>query len=367
MPSYRYEALDGDGRSRYGSIEALTPRAARDALRSQGSRAGGSRRGAGVIRSAIDTLASWPVRRRSEPGHAPARTLLTAGTPPRTVAAAIAQQAEKTATKRTLERVRAGVVAGQSLAQSMSADPNSFSALYRGLVAVGGETGQLAAVLARLADYLEARQALRQKIGLALIYPTLVAIIAAAVIAALMFYVVPQVGRGIPAVAADAAVADARADRIQRVRARDLAAVAGRPRVAAFGAGVFGWRNESIRARMQSFLLGVPGIGKLLTGLDTARFASTLAILVASGAPLIRALDAASGVLWLVRCAMRRMPSRSASSRASRCRGRWKRRRFFLRCSCIWSPAASPAAGCRRCSSGRARSRNAKSNASWHG
>ena len=31
-----YEALDGDGRSRYGSIEALTPRAARDALRSQG-------------------------------------------------------------------------------------------------------------------------------------------------------------------------------------------------------------------------------------------------------------------------------------------------------------------------------------------
>jgi general secretion pathway protein F len=55
-----------------------------------------------------------------------------------------------------------------------------------------------------------------------------------------------------------------------------------------------------VRARIQRSLLGFPVVGKLLTGLDASRFANTLAILVASGAPLLRALDAASGVVWLV-------------------------------------------------------------------
>ncbi len=71
--------------------------------------------------------------------------------------------------------------------------PRTFSPLYRGLVGAGAETGRLAEVLARLADYLEAREALRQKIVLALIYPAIVTVIAFAVIAVLLAYVVPQV------------------------------------------------------------------------------------------------------------------------------------------------------------------------------
>ena len=298
MPSFRYEALDGDGRSRYGSIEALTPRAARDALRAQGL--------APVdVEAARETAATsqrWHPGLRADDVSLVTRqlaTLLVSGTPLEQALAAVSQQADRAAVRKTLERVRAGVVAGQSLAQAMSADPQTFSALYRGLVAVGGETGQLAGVLARLADYLEARQALRQKISLALIYPTLVAIIAVAVIAALMFYVVPQVvavfqqsRQTLPwltrALIAFSAF----------VRATwPLWLLAAAVLVVAF---ILGWRREAIRARMQSVLLGLPGVGKLLGGLDTARFASTLAILVASGAPLIRALDAASGVLWLI-------------------------------------------------------------------
>ena len=74
-----------------------------------------------------------------------------------------------------------------------SSDEDKVRARIFTLAAAGSETGQLAGVLSRLADYLEARQALKQKIGLALIYPVLVAVIAIAVITALMFYVVPQV------------------------------------------------------------------------------------------------------------------------------------------------------------------------------
>ena len=298
MPAYRYEALDGDGRSRYGSIEAHSPRAARDALRSQGL-------------APVEVEAQREAAVASKGWHRglPAAdvnlitrqlaTLLMSGTPLEQSLAAVAEQADRPVVRKTAERVRAGVVAGQSLAQAMSAEPQTFSPLYRGLVAVGGETGQLAGVLTRLADYLEGRQALRQKIGIALIYPILVAVIAVAVIAALMFYVVPQV----------VAVFQQSRQTLPWLT-RSLIAFSGFLRatwplwlagaILAMVIGVWGWRREALRARMQSFFLGIPAVGKLLTGLDTARFASTLAILVASGAPLLRALEAASGVVWLV-------------------------------------------------------------------
>jgi general secretion pathway protein F len=299
MPIYRYEAVDNSGRSRFGSLDALTARAARDALRAQGlapvevtvaqstaaSVAGGWQRGLPADEVGLVTRQL--------------ATLLVSGTPLEQALAAVAQQADQPRIRQSLERARAGVLGGQSLAQALGAQPQTFSPLYRGLVAVGGETGQLGGVLARLADYLEARQVLKQKIGLALIYPVLVAVIAIAVIAALMFYVVPQV----------VAVFQQSRQALPWLT-QALIAVSGFLRaswmvwLAAMLVGavllILAWRRERFRARCQSALLGMPGIGRLVGGLDTARFASTLAILVASGAPLLRALDAASGVLWLV-------------------------------------------------------------------
>jgi len=308
MPSFRYEALDADGRSRYGSVDALNPRAARDALRAQGlapvdvaesQLAAESAGGASSWRRALSADETSLVTRQLA-------TLLVAGSPLEQALSAVSRQAERAATRHTLERVREGVVAGQTLAQAMSAEPRTFSPLYRGLVSVGGETGRLADVLARLADYLEARQALRQKIGLALIYPTLVAIIAIAVIAALMFYVVPQV----------VAVFQQSRQTLPWLT-RGLIGFSAFVRttwwmwaggaLAALVGLALAWRRDALRARIQRSLLGVPVIGKLLTGLDASRFASTLAILVASGAPLLRALDAARGVVWL-------MPMREAAS-----------------------------------------------------
>jgi general secretion pathway protein F len=299
MPTYRYEALDTAGGSRFGSLEAPTPRAARDALRAQGL--------APVEVSVVQTSAAsasggWQRGLPADEVSLITRqlaTLLVSGTPLEQTLAAVAEQADRPRTRLSLERVRAGVMGGQSLAQALGAQPQTYSPLYRGLVAVGGETGQLAGVLARLADYLEARQALKQKIGLALIYPVLVAVIAIAVITALMFYVVPQV----------VAVFQQSRQALPWLT-QALIAISGFLRaswmvwllVIALGAVllILGWRREAFRARCQRALLAAPGIGRLLGGLDTARFASTLAILVASGAPLLRALEAASGVLWLV-------------------------------------------------------------------
>ncbi len=58
--------------------------------------------------------------------------------------------------------------------------------------------------------------------------------------------------------------------------------------------GVIGFRralrNEDLRRRWHAFLLRVPLVGGLIAATETARFASTLAILVRSGVPLVEAL-----------------------------------------------------------------------------
>ncbi|TMH26886.1 MAG: type II secretion system protein GspF, partial [Betaproteobacteria bacterium] len=57
-------------------------------------------------------------------------------------------------------------------------------------------------------------------------------------------------------------------------------------------------RREYWQERWHATLLRMPVIGRVLSGLDTARFASTLSILIGSGAPLLRALETAAAVIW---------------------------------------------------------------------
>ncbi len=169
--------------------------------------------------------------------------------------------------------------------------------LYRGLAAVGAETGRLPDVLTRLADYLEARQVLKQKFTLALIYPALVTVIALAVIAVLLIYVVPQVvsvyqqsRQTLPWLTQALIAVSA------FFRATGWFWVAGI--VALVAAFAVANRRLAFRVWWHASLLRLPVAGRLVTAVDTARFASTLSILTGSGAPLLRALDAARDVVW---------------------------------------------------------------------
>ena len=71
--------------------------------------------------------------------------------------AAVAEQADDARAAKLVARCATHVAAGESLAGALARFPRTFSPLYRGLVAAGAETGRLPEVLARLADYLEAR------------------------------------------------------------------------------------------------------------------------------------------------------------------------------------------------------------------
>src|SRR4030095_5987602 len=113
-------------------------------------------------------------------------TLARSGMPLDQALGAVGEQAGDPRADQGDSALRAEIAAGEPLAGALGRFPRTFNDLYRGLVAVGAETGRRGEVLERLADYLEARQALKQKFTLALIYPALVTIIALGVIAVLL-------------------------------------------------------------------------------------------------------------------------------------------------------------------------------------
>ncbi|MBU6484572.1 MAG: type II secretion system inner membrane protein GspF [Betaproteobacteria bacterium] len=296
MAAFRFEAVDAQGRLRQGLLDAENPRVARDRLRADG-----------LVPTAVEPAPERPdtLSRMRLPAAALAlftrqlATLVHAGMPLDQALLAVGEQADDPRVATLVAALRTQVMAGEPLPSALARFPRSFAPLYRGLVGAGTETGRLSEVLGRLADYLDARLVLRQKFTVALIYPALVTIIALGVIAVLLTYVVPQVvsvyqqsRQTLPPLTRALIATSA------FFRATGwfwLAAVA-----ALAVAAVFGWRFEIVRERVHRWLLRLPGAGRLAASLDAARYASTLAILVGSGAPLLRSLSAATDVIRLI-------------------------------------------------------------------
>ena len=196
MPAFQYSALDGKGRQRKGLIEADTPRLARQALRERGlnplgmeevSNRGRQRSGhwwGGRARVSATDLAL--ITRQMA-------TLVSSGLPLEEALGAVAQQSDRARLSSLLLAVRTRVLEGHTLATALGDFPRVFPELYRATVAAGEQSGHLDVVFERLADYTEARQQMRQKVGLALFYPLLLTGVAILIVAGLLTYVVPQV------------------------------------------------------------------------------------------------------------------------------------------------------------------------------
>ncbi len=296
MSAFRYEAVDTQGRLRHGLLDADSVRNVLDRLRADGltptSVEAAPERAAHLSRARLPAAALSLLTQQLA-------TLVQSGMPLDQSLLAVAEQADDAAVAKLAQSLHAHVQSGESLPAAMSRYPRTFSPLYRGLIGAGTETGRLPEVLARLADYLDARLALRQKFVVALIYPALVTIIAIGVIAVLVTYVVPQV-----------VSVYQQSRQTLPLLTQGLIAVSGFFRatgvlwlavaIGAVAALVAALRREHTRARIHAALLRVPGVGRLASSLDTARYASTLAILVGSGAPLLRSLDAASDVVRMI-------------------------------------------------------------------
>jgi len=297
MTAFRYEALDAEGELASGVIESDSPRQARATLR-----------GRGLLPTAVEPLSGTELKAklRARPRDTglsafelalltrQIATLLAAGL---TVDGALVALTEQSPTVKERERiaaVRSEVLAGHGLAAAFT--QAGFPELYCALIAAGERSGRLEAVMARLADYLERRQDARSRVLQALIYPAVVALVAAAVVAALLGYVVPQL----------VAVFESTRQTLPWPT-RALIAVSGfvrgswwlGPIVAVAGVAAYAWvrRVRSLRERAQSMLLRLPLLGNMLLLGDTARFASALSILSGSGVPILSALETAGGTV----------------------------------------------------------------------
>ena len=196
MSGFRFEAIDSAGHLHRGVMEADTPRQVRAKLREQG-----------LIAAQVDSLSEpaahaerggWRLRRGMSTSQLSLltrqfATLLGAGLPIEQSLDALIEQAETQYVRQVLAGVRSEVLAGQSLARAMEKYPAVFPDIYRTLVHSGEQSGRLSDVLLRLAEYTEARHALKQKVGLAFVYPAIVTVVAVSVVLGLLTYVVPQV------------------------------------------------------------------------------------------------------------------------------------------------------------------------------
>jgi general secretion pathway protein F len=298
MAGFRYEAVNAQGQRERGVLEADTPRQARAQLRERG-----------LIPTQVELLLENIAKQKKsglrERGLSTTEvalatrqmaTLLAAGLTMEETLSACIEQSESAATQRVLAGVRGEVLGGASLSRAMARYPAVFPELYRTLVAAGEDSGKLGAVLERLADYIESRNALQRRVSLAFIYPALVTGVSILVVAGLLTYVVPQV----VAVFENSHQTLPLLTRVL-IGASALLRQFGLYFLAALIGALFLFRRalhgEAFRHRWHQALLRMPLIGRLTRNVNTARLTSTLAILSGSGVPLLPALNAAAGVV----------------------------------------------------------------------
>ena len=296
MPDFRFEAADAAGKIQRGVLSADTPRAARAQLRAQGLTAlavtMAAARGAGSIElfaaKLSDSDLAWATRQLA--------SLLAAGLPLEGALSATVEQAEKKHIADTFSGVRADVRSGQRFSDALSARPRDFPPIYRALIKAGEDSGDLARIMERLADYIEERNALRAKVLTAFIYPAIVGVVSICIVVFLLAYVVPQVV---------SAFSQARQELPWITRAMLAASEyvrtwGGLNALAAallFGLWRLSQRSPAARLAWHARILRLPMIGRFALGVNTARFAATLAILSDAGVPLLRALEAARQTL----------------------------------------------------------------------
>ncbi len=310
MSAFEYTALDVSGRKLKGVLEGDAPRQVRQQLRDQGltplsvdevSQRKSNTEKKTFSRGISSTELAVFTRQLA--------TLIGSGMPLEETLEAVGKQTENDRMQSTIAAVRSRIKEGHTLADALADFPVIFPELYRSTVAAGEQTGHLDVVLSRLADYTENRQMLIQSISQALIYPAVLTLTALAVVGLLLGYVVPQ-------------VVQVFTDLGQTLPFLTRALIATSDIVRDFGwlmillvvAGVLAWRKalqtESIRRRYHVRLLKLPLIGKLVRGVNTARFARTFSILTASGVPVLEGLRISANV-------MANLPMREAVLEAS--------------------------------------------------
>lgn len=223
-------------------------------------------------------------------------TLVRAGIPLVESISALVDQTEKESLVKVLTAVREDLREGTAFAKALQQHSRVFQPLYINMVAAGEASGTLEAVLERLADFMEDQAKLKGKVTSALAYPVLMTIIAGLLVGVLMVAVVPKV----------TSIFDNLGQQLPwyttlLITVSDFLAGYWWLVFLVIGAVAFTFRRwvstESGRLTWDTLMLRLPLFGRLNLLVAVARFARTLSTLLASGVPLLSAMDIVKNVL----------------------------------------------------------------------
>ena len=300
MPRYRFEALTYAGKSERGSVEGESVRAVRQALMAKQ-----------LVPVTIDLETEWGKKRfwnkwfsENKPLSRADLAIITkqvailvrSGVQIDEALSVLAEEASQAHVKTVLQAVVAELRAGLPLSKAIAGQPLSFDSLYQGVVGAAEQSGKMGQVLTQLAEFLEKRQALKNKAMGALAYPAMLTGVAFMIVLFLMTYVVPQIARVFQS-----------AKQALPFSTRFILGLSefivnwGWLLVILIAAGIFYGRRalakEDFRLKVDRALLNMPLLGPLLLGFETARFANTMAMLVSANVPILTALHSARGTL----------------------------------------------------------------------
>jgi len=300
MPRYRFEALTYAGKSERGSVEAESTRAVRQTLMAKQ-----------LVPVTIELETEWgqkPFWNKWFSQNKPlsradlavitkqVAILVRSGVQIDEALSVLAEETSQAHVKTVLQAVVSELRAGLPLSRAIAGQPQSFDSLYQGVVGAAEQSGKMGQVLTQLAEFLEKRQALKQKAMGALAYPIMLTGVAFMIVLFLMTYVVPQIARVFQsskqALPFSTRFILALSDFMVNWGWLLLAVI-----VAAFFYGRRALAKEDVRLKFDRILLNLPLLGPLLLGFETARFANTMAMLVSANVPILTALHSARSTL----------------------------------------------------------------------
>lgn len=297
MSAFEYQAVDADGKTQKGLIEADTAKQARQQLRGMNLMpidigevsSTTSRSSTGASRDRINITTVALITRQLA-------TLISAGQPLESAYLTVSKQAQKAQVKRVLLAVRGRVLEGHPLSEALADFPRIFDTMYCASVHAGEQSGLLDLVMERLADYLEAKQELQQKTTLALVYPILLSIVALGLVSVLLIFVVPQIVQVFEGF-------DQELPKITQLliaisdfsREHGLTVFAGLAVVFV----VYGQLMKSAKFRLirDKVVLAIPFVSYLVQLSNTSRFTRTMSILVTSGVTALDSMRISSEVI----------------------------------------------------------------------
>lgn len=303
MPIYQYTGIDAKGKKAAGTVDAENERAARLKLRRMNvfpttlGVEGSAKQKIGMGMQ-ID-FSKYLQRVKVQDVAVMTRqlsTLLNASIPLVDALAALADQVENPKLKNIISNVREKVMEGSKFSDALKAFPKVFSNLFVNMINAGESSGALDVVLMRLADFTESQSKLRNKVVSAMIYPAIMSIVGVVLMVLLLVIVVPKV----TAIFEDSGATLPLPTRLL-IGVSDALSGYWYVFVIVIGLIIYiikrALRTPAGKMWWDKKALTLPLFGKLNRMIIVSRFTRTLATLLASGVPLLVAMDIVKNIV----------------------------------------------------------------------